>query len=104
MHKVESFGSHGRATQQTLEPDAKTSDEAVAKSQKETTEFLKKLKKRSKEKEDFINLLKAESKAFAPGNKADMKLNEFLASLKKTNDEDKAFGTALNDFREKLQT
>jgi hypothetical protein len=61
MRKVETLEAASERLNKPLldEPDAKTDDEAVAKSQgrNETYAFLAKLKQRSKEKEGFIHWL-----------------------------------------------
>jgi hypothetical protein len=105
MRKVETLEAASERLNKPLldEPDAKNSDEAVAKSQAETYAFLEKLKKRSTEKEDFINLLKLESSAFASGGKIDLKLPEFITRLRKTSEADREFDLSLNAFRERLQ-
>jgi hypothetical protein len=105
MRKVETLEAASERLNKPLldEPDAKSDDEAVAKSQAETYAFLAKLKKRSTEKEGFIKLLKEESTAFGSGGKIDLKLPDFVEQLRKTSEADREFDLSLNAFRERLQ-
>ena len=105
MRKVETLEATAERLNRPLlpEPDAANAEDAVRKSEMETNDFLAKLKKRSQDKEAFINLLKQESAAYASGS-SDKKLPEFLASLRQTTEADKEFGIILNNFRERLQS